>query len=194
MKKKRILAGMIFALTITVNGCQSNQSAKKTAETTASPLPTVAVVDLPEDSYTTLKDNVYTATGGALQVTVPEDWTISDEDATVLVAGKEEDTKDCLTVQISQKDNKFSEYTVEDFEKIYSKTLNNYEAESYEKTTVGGLEAGCLTYSFSTDTEDVQGYEYFIDGNYTYVLNFTDVSGNLKDKIPEILKQVKICK
>lgn len=194
MKKKRILAGMIFALTITVNGCQSNQSAKKTAETTASPIPTVAVVDLPEDSYTTLKDNVYTATGGALQVTVPEDWTISDEDATVLVAGKEEDTKDCLTVQISQKDSKFSEYTVEDFEKIYSKTLNNYEAESYEKTTVGGLEAGCLAYSFSTDTEDVQGYEYFIDGNYTYVLNFTDVSGNLKDKIPEILKQVKICK
>ena len=112
MKKKRILAGMIFALTITVNGCQSNQSAKKTAETTASPIPTVAVVDLPEDSYTTLKDNVYTATGGALQVTVPEDWTISDEDATVLVAGKEEDTKDCLTVQISQKDSKFSEYTV----------------------------------------------------------------------------------
>lgn len=194
MKKKRILAGMIFALTITINGCQSNQSAKKTAETTASPIPTVAVVDLPEDSYTTLKDNVYTATGGALQVTVPEDWTISDEDATVLVAGKEEDTKDCLTVQISQKDSKFSEYTVEDFEKIYSKTLNNYEAESYEKTTVGGLEAGCLTYSFSTDAEDVQGYEYFIDGNYTYVLNFTDVSGNLKDKIPEILKQVKICK
>ena len=194
MKKKRILAGMIFALTITVNGCQSNQDAKKTAETTASPIPTVAVVDLPEDSYTTLKDNVYTATGGALQVTVPEDWTISDEDATVLVAGKEEDTKDCLTVQISQKDSKFSEYTVEDFEKIYSKTLNNYEAESYEKTTVGGLEAGCLAYSFSTDTEDVQGYEYFIDGNYTYVLNFTDVSGNLKDKIPEILKQVKICK
>ena len=43
MKKKRILAGMIFALTITVNGCQSNQSAKKTAETTASPIPTVAV-------------------------------------------------------------------------------------------------------------------------------------------------------
>ena len=151
MKKKRILAGMIFALTITVNGCQSNQSARKTAETTASPIPTITVVDLPEDSYTTLKDNVYTATGGALQVTVPEDWTISDEDATVLVAGKEEDTKDCLTVQISQKDSKFSEYTVEDFEKIYSKTLNNYEAESYEKTTVGGLEAGCLTYSFSTD-------------------------------------------
>ena len=51
MKKKRILAGMIFALTITVNGCQSNQSAKKTAETTASPIPTVAVVDLPETMF-----------------------------------------------------------------------------------------------------------------------------------------------
>ena len=59
MKKKRILAGMIFALTITVNGCQSNQSAKKTAETTASPIPT-AVIQCPcgqwVDNNNRLKD------------------------------------------------------------------------------------------------------------------------------------------
>ncbi|MBQ5561709.1 MAG: hypothetical protein IIT46_18305 [Lachnospiraceae bacterium] len=192
-KSVKRVTGVITLCTVLLTGCNSKN---ETIKTTVAPSPTatIEVVELGEDTYTTLKDGVYTSTGGAVQVTVPKNWTVSKDSPMVLVAGKEEETKDCLSVTYSAKDSKFSVYKQEDFEEYYNQNFDNYKAVSFEKTTVAGLEAWCLTYTFSTDRDDVTGYEYFIDGNYSYVLSFIDVSGKLKDQIPEIIDSVKICK
>ena len=194
--RKLQMAG-IFLMTgflLCACGGKTESPNNTTAPVTETPKATVEVVELPESSYTTLKDGVYTSIDGVLQVTVPEHWSVSKEDAKVLLAGTEEDTKDCLTVLYSDKEEGFADYEVSDFEKHYSQSLDNYVATSYTRTTVAGQEAGCLEYTFSTETADVTGYEYFIDGNYTYILSFIDVTGELKDQIPDILESVKLCK
>lgn len=192
--QKMVGTGAAILMTVVLCACGGSDGEKSKKTTTEAPKQQINTVELPEDSYTTLEKGVYTSTGGAIQLTVPEDWTISKDDATVLVAGKEEDTKDCVTVQYTEKDVRFSEYKVEDFDTYYNSILDNYKAVSLEKTKVADLDAVCLEYTFSTETADVTGYEYFIDGNYTYMIGFIDVSGELKEQIEDILANVTICK
>lgn len=190
------IMGTGVAILIAASLCACGGSDGKTAKDTAANSPTKqeAIAEIPEELHATLKDGVYTSTGGAIQITVPEEWTISEEDATVLVAGKKEDTKDCVTVQYTAKDEHFSEYTLEDFETYYNSILDNYKAVSLEKTKIADLDAVCLEYTFSTEAADVTGYEYFMDGNHTYMIGFIDVSGELKEQIADILDTVIICK
>lgn len=192
MRKNVIrMASAMLVLTFAMTACGEEKEEPK-----ATPKPTEAIqlIDIPEEDYTTLKNGVYTSTNGAVQVKVPESWKLSKDSAMVLVAGKEEDTKDCLTVEVTKKDDKFEAYTTKDFQDTYDQLLDNYKAVSYEDTKVAGLPAKCLTYTFSTDNADVTGYEYFVDGNYTYILSFIDVSGKLKDQIPGIIEETTICK
>lgn len=199
MKVEHTLQRMVgagAAILMTVSLCACGGSDVRTAEknVTKTSEQQIATTEIPEEIYATLKDGVYTSTGGAIQITVPKDWTISEDDATVLVAGKEEDTKDCVTVQYTAKDEHFAEYTVKDFENYYNSILDNYKAVSLEKTKIADLDAVCLEYTFSTETADVTGYEYFLDGNDTYMIGFIDVSGELKEQIEDILDTVTICK
>ena len=185
-------AAILLAASLCACGGSDGKTEKETA--TKAHKQQEVKVEIPEELHATLKDGVYTSTGGAIQITVPKEWTISEEDATVLVAGKKEDTKDCVTVQYTAKDEHFSEYTVEDFETYYNSILDNYKAVSLEKTKIADLDAVCLEYTFSTEAADVTGYEYFMDGNDTYMIGFIDVSGELKDQIADILDTVTICK
>ena len=199
MKVEQTLQRMVgagAAIFMVVSLCACGGSDGKTVEKTVTKIPEqqTSTTEIPEEIPAMLKNGLYTSTGGAIQITVPKDWTISEEDATVLVAGKEEDTKDCVTVQYTEKDERFSEYTVEDFETYYNSILDNYKAVSLETTKIADLDAVCLEYTFSTETADVTGYEYFIDGNYTYMIGFIDVSGELKEQIEDILDTVTICK
>lgn len=187
-------AGAAILMAVTLCACGGSNEEKSKGTATSEPKKQIETVNIPEEKYATLENGVYTSTGGAVQITVPENWTISDEDAKVLVAGKEEETKDCVTVQYTEKDAHFSEYKIEDFENYYNSIFDNYKAISLEETKIADLDAVCLEYTFSTDTADVTGYEYFIDGNYTYMIGFIDVSGELKEQIEDILATVTICK
>ena len=193
--RKKIL--VLLALVISLSGCGGE---KKTADNKKTNTEVTAGEEsengnkkaLPADTYATLQDGVYTATGGALQFKVGDDWSISEEDATVLVYGDPKNSKDCLSVQYTEKDEDFSNYSLEDFEKYYGSIFDNYQGVSYEKSKVAGLDAGCLEYTFSTDMADVTAYQYFIDGEDTYLLTFMDVSGNLEDQVATILESVEI--
>lgn len=195
--RKKIL--VMLALVIAISGCGGG---KKEADSNKTDVEATADTGaenghkkvLAENTYATLQDGLYTATGGALQFTVGDDWSISEEDATVLVYGDPKKSKDCLSVQYTDKDEEFANYSLEDFEKYYGSIFDNYQGVSYEKSKVAGLDAGCLEYTFSTDVADVTAYQYFIDGEDTYLLTFMDVSGKLKDQVATILESVEIPK
>lgn len=195
MKNKKKMGLLLLMIAVfALEGCggqKDTDTANKTEEKTVA---TIQVVDLPEESYLTLKDGVYTATGGALQLSVPEGWVVSEEDPTLLLPGKEDETKDFVSVQVADKEEDFSKYTKESFEQYYNSIFDNYKAVSFTETTVEGLPAYCLQYEFSKDDSDITGYEYLIDGNYTYMIGFTDVSGTLKEEMDNILDSVIICK
>lgn len=196
MKKRQVLiTGIILLAGVSLSGC-SQKAEKKTEKEniTVTVAPTINVVSLPEDSYGTIKGGVYTSTGGAIQINVPDSWNVSKENATVLVAGKEEETKDCVSIQFSEKDEKFKDYKKEDFATYYDQHLDNFNLVKFEYTTVAGLDALYLEYTFSQDDSDITGYQYIIDGNYSYTIVFTDVSGELKDDMQGILDSMVICK
>lgn len=190
-KNKTVIAGISLVLALAVCGCTMSKkdAAQKPAQTEKVQL-TSELESLPEESYLTLKNGVYTATGGALQMTVPKDFRISEEDATILVAGK--DTKDFVSVQVAPKDTNFSSYDKDSFDTYYNRIFDNYQARKYTKTTIQGLPAACLEYTFSKDDSDITAYEYIMDGDCIYLICFTDVSGALKEEIPDILDSIKI--
>ena len=196
MKKRQVLlTSMVLLAGISICGCsQKSETNTKKENITATATPGIKVISLPEDSYGTIKDGVYTSTGGAVQITVPDSWNVSEENATVLVAGKEEETKDCVSIQFSGKDEKFKDYKKEDFSTYYDQHLDNFNLVKFEYTTVAGLDALYLEYTFSQDDSDIDGYQYIIDGNYSYTIAFTDVSGKLKDEMQGILDSMVICK
>ena len=126
MKKRQVLlTSMVLLAGISICGCsQKSETNTKKENITATATPGIKVISLPEDSYGTIKDGVYTSTGGAVQITVPDSWNVSEENATVLVAGKEEETKDCVSIQFSGKDEKFKDYKKEDFSTYYDQHLD----------------------------------------------------------------------
>lgn len=193
MKNKKKMGLLLLFVTIfALEGCKGQkETAKKTED---KPNATIQVMDLPEESYLTLEDGVYTATGGALQLSVPEGWIVSEEDPTLLLPGEGEEIKDFVSVQVADKEESFSKYTKESFEEYYNSIFDNYKAVNFTETTVQGLPAYCLEYEFSKDDSDITGYEYLIDGNYTYMIGFTDVSGELKQEMQNILESIVICK
>lgn len=193
MKKKGFTLGLVLFLGLAISAC-NNSEEKKTEKVKVTPTPAIQEISLPEDTYATLKDGVYTATGGALQLKVPQEWSLSKEDATIIVAGDSEDTKDFISVQISEKDTEFKDYKKKDFEEYYNQIFDNFNLDTFEYTTVAGLDAIQLEYRLSKDDSDITEYQYMINGTYCYIINFADVSGELKDKIPEILESVVICK
>lgn len=196
MKKKQVLiTSMLLLAGISLCGCNhKSESDTKKENITATSATTIKEISLPVDSYGTIKDGVYTSTGGAIQINVPDSWNVSKENATVLVAGKEEETKDCVSIQFSEKDEKFKDYKKEDFATYYDQHLDNFNLVKFEYTTVAGLDALYLEYTFSQDDSDITGYQYIIDGNYSYTIVFTDVSGKLKDDMQKILDSMVICK
>lgn len=149
---------------------------------------------LSEESYGTIKDGIYTATGGAMQMSVPDTWEVSEEDATILVAGKEEDTKDCVIIHIAEKDNEFKNYKQEDFEEAYNILFDNLEFEEFKQTKFANLEAIYMKYSCSKDNTDITEYQYMLNGDSTYLISFTDVSGELEKEIKTCMDSIVICK
>lgn len=193
MKKQKIfILGIAMLCFAGVCGC--NEDAEEVAEQTAAPVETVKERMIPEESYGTIENGVYTATAGALQMQVPTDWSVSEEDHTILVAGKEEESKDCVSVQLSEPDAKFDQYVKEDFEEHYNTVFDNFNMTDFKRIEVAGLDAIYMEYKFSKDDADIIGYQYMIDGTYTYMLGFTDVSGEMKEVIPSIVESIEICK
>lgn len=194
-----VLTATIF---IGITGCGNDKLENKEMESSKT-LKTVNkksekdIVDkkeLPEESYGTINDNIYTATGGALQMSIPDTWRVSDEDATILIAGKEEDTKDCVTIHVAEKDNNFHSYHQEDFENVYNQMFDNLEFEEFKQIKFANLEAIYMKYSCSKDSTDLIEHQYMFNGDYTYLISFTDVSGKLEKEIQTCMDSVVICK
>lgn len=193
--KRRYMIGIIGVVMLGIfSGCGKEESVKKQQAGKATAAATIKELSLPEESYGTIADGVYTATGGALQMTVPDDWSVSKENATVLIAGEEGKTKDCVSVQCGQKDENFSNYKKKDFEEYFSSIFDNCNVRKFSHTTVAGLPAIYIEYVCSKDDSDVVGYEYMVDGNYTYTISFTDVSGELKKEVDSVVESVVFCK
>lgn len=192
-----VLAVMFF---IGIAGC-GNSKGKNKEETFNKNLANqetekniVKKMELPEDSFGTITNGIYTATQGALQMVVPDTWNVSKEDAAILVAGKEEETKDCVIIHVAEKDDKFKEYKQKDFEEAYNQMFDNLEFEEFKQTKIGNLEAIYMKYTCSKDSMDIVEYQYMLNGESTYLISFTDVSGELEKEIDKCMDSIVICK
>lgn len=199
--KKINIAVFAVIFLIGMNGCGNDKTENKEMDSsdaiTSTKEPKSNIIDkkeLPEESYGTIKDGVYTATGGALQMSVPETWQVSEKNTTILVAGNEEDTKDCVTIHVAEKDDGFKKYKQEDFEEAYNKLFDNLEFEEFEQTQIGNLDAIYMKYSCSKDSTDLTEHQYMLNGDSTYLISFTDVSGELEKEIENCMDSVVICK
>lgn len=196
------IAWLVLILFIGMTGCENDKEKNTKTETPAATTSATGEPDkniiekkkLPENSYGTIKDGVYTATQGALQMSVPNTWGVSEEDATILVAGTEEDTKDCVTIHVTEKDNQFNYYKQEDFEKAYEELFDNLEFEEFQHTKIGNLNAIYIKYVCSKDNTDIVQYQYMLDGESTYLIGFTDVSGELEKEIQTCMDSLVICR
>ncbi|MBQ3601471.1 MAG: hypothetical protein II992_09785 [Lachnospiraceae bacterium] len=192
---RRIGGFTLFALLLVGGyGCSKEGANEKGNDSKVAKSLEIVDKDLPEESYGTIANGVYTATGGALQITVPNDWTVSEEDATVLVAGNEKDIKDCVSVQYAEKYENFKNYKQADFEEHYNSIFDNFTMDKFEYTKIADLDAIYMEYSFSKDDSDVKVYYYMIDGDYSYMISFNDISGELKDEISACMDSIELCK
>lgn len=197
--RKKNLTILLVMLMIGMTGCGNSKKEPEVQNTaiTATEEPVNQMVDkkeLPEESHGTINEGVYTATQGALQMKVPENWRVSKEDATILIAGKEEDTKDCVTIHVAEKDSGFGDYKQEDFEKAYNGLFDNLEFEEFQQTKVGNLDAIYMKYTCSKDSTDITEYQYMLDGEQSYLISFTDVSGELAKEIEACMESIVICR
>lgn len=193
-----VFAVMFF---IGITGCGNSKGGNKEAETFNKNLSNqetekniVEKKTLSKESYGTIKNGIYTATQGALQMAVPDTWNVSKEDAAILVAGKEEETKDCVIIHVAEKDDKFKKYKQKDFEEAYNQMFDNIEFEEFKHTKVGNLDAIYMKYTCSKDNMDIVEYQYMLNGENTYLISFTDVSGELEKEIEKCMDSIVICK
>lgn len=193
-----VLAVMFF---IGMTGCGNSKGENKKEENfkeitvnQESEKNIVKKMELPENSFGTITNGIYTATQGALQMAVPDTWNVSKEDAAILVAGKEEETKDCVIIHVAEKDDKFKEYKQKDFEEAYNQMFDNLEFEEFKQTKIGNLEAIYMKYTCSKDSMDIVEYQYMLNGENTYLISFTDVSGKLGKEIDKCMDSIVICK
>ena len=182
---------LLLTSAIVSQGCQYKgvKNEKKEAVVTS-----IQPIDLPEESYLTLKNGVYTATGGAVQITVSDDWKINEDDSSILECKAKDREKDFISVNVTAKDLAFADCSKKSFEAYYNKIFDNYKTVQYKRTTVQGLPAIYFCYSYSKDSTDVIAYQYLIDGSMTYMICFTDASGKLVEEKNAMLEKLHICK
>lgn len=200
MKKQYVTAIGIAALVIGVTGCSSkenvqpeatsavtagaaeNTATENAAKTTeAASTATPKVID--EKMYNTITDGIYTSENGEIQMRVPEGWkTIENDENTLIIPDKEDSITDNLHVQIAEKDENFSSYTKETFQKSFEKKFGEISFEKFEKTAIVGVPAIKIVYKIKNDDVETTEYQYMLDGNQTIIITYTNVSDLLSEE------------
>ena len=76
----------------------------------------------------------------------------------------------------------------------YASSLNGYNGmRSFEKTTVGGVDAIICSYGVGMNGVDMIGTQYYLFGkDFTDVITFTSVSGDYDDDFEDIAQSITV--
>ena len=83
-------------------------------------------------------------------------------------------------------------YDEDVIDNYYATSLNGYSGMlSFEKTTVGGVDAIICSYGVSVNGVDMIGTQYYLFGkDFTDVITFTSVSGDYDDDFEDIAQSI----
>lgn len=201
--KKRVISFIIASITVAglvaCNSENGNQNKReKQIETTsqaAIKASEQSQIVLDEKEYGTIQDGIYTSIAGEFQMQVPKTWKLSekeDEEQTVIIAGNNEDTKNRVVMSVVEKDTEFNNYTQESFEEYYSTLFEEFQMKSFERTTIAKLPAIRVVFSFNKNGGEVTQYQYMLDGNSTYMIQFSDFDGQLRNTEELCIQTLKI--
>lgn len=201
MKKQYVTAVAIAALVIGVTGCSNKENIQQesTSAVTASTVTTSAITEnavkvteaastattkaVDEKMYNTITDGVYTSENGEIQMQVPKEWKIIENDEnTLIIPDKGDAIADNLHVQIAEKDENFSSYTKETFQKSFEKKFGEISFEQFEKTAIKGVPAIKIVYKITQDNVETTEYQYMLDGNQTIIITYTNVNDLLSEE------------
>ena len=205
MKKQYVIAIGIAALVIGVTGCSSKENVQPEATsavitsavttsavtagetenaaktTEAASMATPKTID--EKMYNTITDGIYISEHGEIQMQVPEGWKIIENDEnTLIIPDKGDSITDNLHVQIAEKDENFSSYTKETFQKSFEKKFGEITFEEFEKTAIVGVPAIKIIYKIKNDDVETTEYQYMLDGNQTIIITYTNVRDLLSEE------------
>ena len=85
----------------------------------------------------------------------------------------------------------YGEDVIDDY---YASSLNGYNGmRSFEKTTVGGVDAIVCSYGVGMNGVEMVGTQYYLFGkDFTDVITFTSVSGDYDDDFEDIAQSITV--
>lgn len=177
--KENVQPEATSAVTTSAAENTTTENAAKTTEAASTATPKV----IDEKMYNTITDGIYTSENGEIQMRVPEGWkTIENDENTLIIPDKEDSITDNLHVQIAEKDENFSSYTKETFQKSFEKKFGEISFEQFEKTAIKGVPAIKIVYKITQDNVETTEYQYMLDGNQTIIITYTNVNDLLSEE------------
>lgn len=206
MKKQWRIIVCAASLLLAATGCNKaieNKNLKSTVSQSAIAATvksaTEGAVDgkvIDKSVYNTVTEGIYTSSNGEMQIKIPKGWkAVENNGSTLIVPEDEESIADNIHVQVTDKDDKFASYTQETFEKSFEEKFGKVTFEDFENMTLLNLPAIKMVYSITQDDVEAVEYQYMIDGNYTFIITYTNVNDLLsEEELKDCLNSIVILK
>ena len=139
-----------------------------------------------------LVGNIYTY--DHVSIELPEGYEVDESGSFPIIYCPGYPTQtDNINITKGEADNidNYGEDVIDDY---YASSLNGYNGmRSFEKTTVGGVDAIVCSYGVGMNGVEMVGTQYYLFGkDFTDVITFTSVSGDYDDDFEDIAQSITV--